>query len=193
MSVSSAPYDIARTEHQRDETCAASGRPLEPGQIHIAALIEHTGESALQRVLYSLEAWERGVELPEGAELFGFWKRRAPEKDEDRGRGVLSDDELMDLFEQLEGTDRESQIVFRYLLALMLMRKKRLEIQRMRPAEGDAPPVLIMRRRGAGEDADPFEVVDPGMDDDDVAKGIEEIGRVLHQDTNRDLDQDTDA
>jgi len=185
MSHTPAPYDIARGAPRNDEVCAATGRTLGAGELHVAALLEHPDESALTRVLYARDAWDGGVELPQGATLFGFWKRRVPEPGDEPAHALVSDDEVMDLFEQLEDTERHEQRVFRYLLTLMLLRKKRLEMVRMEPANEDDPARLIVRRRvkrgGGGETGggDAFTVADPGMDDEAVASGIASLGRVV--------------
>jgi len=179
MSLSTAPYDIAGSPHKNAEVCAATGRTLEPGEAHVAALLERAGDTTLTRVLYASDAWARGVELPEGATLFGFWKRCVPDPGDARAHALVSDDEVMDLFEQLEDAERDGQRVFRYLLALMLLRKKRIEMVRLEPPSGDAPARLIVRRRVKGGGTDPYEVVDPRMDDDAIAEGIESLGRVV--------------
>ena len=98
--------------------------------LSVLELLEHPEETALTRVLYSVDAWERGPEFPEGFTLFGFWKRRLPEDGEHDTHALVSDDEVMDLFEQMEGAESESQVVFRYLIALMLLRKRRLVLER---------------------------------------------------------------
>jgi hypothetical protein len=176
---SAAPYEMTRTP----ETCADTERPLEIGELHIAALIELPDDSPLQRVLYSMDAWERGVTLPEGASIFGFWKRRVPDPGEPDTHALVSDDEIMDLFEQLGESDQDSKIVFRYLLSLMLLRKKRLELERMIPAEKGERAKLVMRQKVKGGGGPLFEVIDPAMDDEAVAQGIEDLGRVIALDS----------
>lgn len=162
------------------DVCAATGADLTPGELHVAALLEHPEESALTRVLYALDAWEAGPELPEGATLFGFWRRRVPEEGERDTHALVSDDEVMDLFEQMEGATDESQVVFRYLIALMLMRKRRLILERA-DRDGDVS-TLVVRQRVKGGDGPVFEVVDPQMDDEAITQGIEALGRVVSMD-----------
>ncbi|MBO6512814.1 MAG: hypothetical protein JJ974_02465 [Phycisphaerales bacterium] len=176
MSSSASPYEISRST----ETCIASSRELEIGEEHIAALLEVEGETALSRVLYSMEVWEAGVEFPQGASLFGFWKRRVPEPGESKRTPLVSDDEIFDLFEQLGEATDDKQIAFRYLLTLMLMRKKKIELEGMIAATEDSPSLLKVRQRVKGGGGPVFEVIDPKLDDEAIAEAIEELGQVMN-------------
>lgn len=173
----SAPYDIIKTQ----DVCAQTGRAIEIGEEHIAALIETPEEEALVRVAYSLEAWGKGPNLPPDAALFGFWKRTLPDKDE-APKQLVSSDEMLDLFEQLADATEHRQLAFRYLLALILMRKKVLLYERSTPPQGDTPGVLILRQRVKGGGGPLFEVTDPGLDDETIAQATEEIGQVMNLD-----------
>ncbi len=173
----SVPYDIIKTQ----DVCAQSGRAIEIGEEHIAALIETPEEEALVRVAYSLEAWGKGPNLPPDAALFGFWKRTLPDKDE-APKQLVSPDEMLDLFEQLADANEHRQLAFRYLLALILMRKKILLYERSTPPRSDTPGVLILRQRVKGGGGPLFEVTDPGLDDETIAQATEEIGQVMNLD-----------
>ncbi len=175
MSSSASPYEISRTQ----ELCFATGRELAVGEEHIAALLEIAGETTLNKVLYSLDAWDE-VEIPQEAALFGFWKRRVPEPGESTKRPLVSDDEIFDLFEQLGEATQEKQIGFRYLLALMLMRKKKVDLERAMPADDDGPARLVVRQRIKGGGGPIFEVIDPQMDDEAIGGAIEELGQVMN-------------
>lgn len=179
MATTSAPYDIMKTQ----DICAQTGRELAVGEEHIAALIETPEEEALVRVAYSLQAWATGPNLPPQATLFGFWKRTLPEHNE-QPKPLVSADEMFDLFEQLADATEPRQLTFRYLLALILMRKKTLVYERSTPASGDQPGVLVLRHRVKGGQGDCFEVVDPGLDDQTIAQAAEEIGQVMNLDEN---------
>jgi len=175
MSSSASPYEISRSQ----ETCTASGRELEVGEEHVAALLETAGETMLSRVLYARDAWDDGVELPDGTTLFGFWRRRVPEPGETKKSPLVSDDEIFDLFEQLGEATEGKQIGFRYLLTLMLMRKKKLELEGMVAGDGDSPAVLKVRQKIKGGGGALFEVIDPKMDDEAIGQAIEELGQVM--------------
>ncbi len=181
MALSSAPYDIVRTQ----DVCAQTGRALEIGEEHIAALIESPNDEPLTRVLYTLEAWSNGPNLPPETSLFGFWKRTVPEAN-DQPKQLVSEDEMFDLFEQLEEATEHKQLAFRYLLALILMRKKKLMYERSTPPFKDQPGVLVVRQRQKGGDGPLFEVIDPGLDDDTIAQATEELGQIMNLDADGD-------
>lgn len=176
MSSSASPYEISRSQ----ETCTASGRELEIGELHVAALLETAGETTLGRVLYSMDVWDQGIELPEGTTLFGFWKRRVPEPGESKKTPLVSDDEIFDLFEQLGEATQEKQIGFRYLLTLMLMRKKKIDMEGMIAATQDSPAMLKVRQKIKGGGGPVFDVIDPKMDDEAISQAIEELGQVMN-------------
>jgi hypothetical protein len=175
MIGSSAPYDIVR----REEACAATGRVFEPGERHLAVLIEQPEEETLARLLYSERAWESGHRPAAPARVFGFWRRIAG--DETRPRSpIVSPEELFDLFEQLAESDQPRQISFRYLLALMLMRKRRLIYDGVVAdrAPGESPVLRLKARPGGDEHL----VIDPGMDEAAIAEATEQLGQVMQID-----------
>ena len=177
MASTSAPYDIIRTQ----DICAQTGRMLEIGEEHIAALIESPEDEPLVRVAYCLEAWGNGPNLPPGANLFGFWKRTIPESDE-QPKQLVSEDELFDLFEQLGEATEHKQLAFRYLLTLILMRKKKLVFERSKPATSDEQGILIVRQRQRGGEGQLFDVTDPGLDNETIAQATEELGQIMNLD-----------
>ncbi len=181
MAGSPAPYEIIRTQ----DICAHTGQELAVGDEHIAALIERPGEESLVRSLYSIQAWEQGARPQSPDRLFGFWKRIIPEK-EDRVQPLVNDDEMMDLFEQLDEATESKQIAFRYLLGLILMRKKRLLFEGSTPASEDAPPELALRQRIKGGGGPVFRVIDPQLDDQAITDATEELGRVMNLDSAED-------
>lgn len=168
MIGSSAPYDIVR----REEACAATGRVFSPGEKHVAVLVETPGEETLARVLYSTQAWEGGARPEALARVFGYWRRVAGEEAKPQSP-IVSPEELFDLFEQLGESEEPRQLSFRYLLALMLMRKRRLVYEGS--VDGD-PKRMRLKARPGGEE---HIVLDPGMDEGAIAEATEELGRVM--------------
>jgi len=96
--------------------CFALDRPLREGEWYYSVVIEDEGNEDFLRRDYSAEAWK---EPPEGT--IGWWKNRMPTADEKKM--VLAPPEvLIDLLRQMEQFPERAKS--RYLLALMLMRKK---------------------------------------------------------------------
>ena len=158
--------------------CAVTGEPIRPGERCVSMLVENTDDDTLDRIDLSIAAWDAG-RGPDRAPL-AIWHTVMPEKDKPR-RVLIGDDEVIDLFEQLGETDDPKQQAFRYLLALILIRKRRLIWERAVPKTGDAPGLLLVRRRGEKE-APPIEVVDPGLDDEAIESATEQIAAVMNLD-----------
>ncbi len=150
MAASSSPYEIGRATR----VCALSGRELLAGERCIVALVDKGPNEAFERLDLSEEAWA-GMDRPAG--LFAHWRHTVPERE---ARGPLLDTGSMgEVFDQLEGASGARQVALRYLLALVLVRKKVLAP--IGSMDGD---VLTLRRRGDDPEDPPVEVVVPVLD-----------------------------
>ena len=161
--------------------CAFSGQTIRPGVEYTACLVENDENDALGREDVSLEAWDAG-ERPE--RLFAFWRASMPSS-EAKPNPFLGDDELLAIFEQLCESPEDSteqQATFRFLLALLLLRKRLLRQDGSRSG-GDGRRVMLLRRKGESkEDTQAYEVPDPGLDESDAAEAAIELGRALRGD-----------
>src|SRR4051812_9445781 len=121
MTQFNAPaYDVQRSTG----VCAITGRPLVPHEHFIASLVED-GE-LLRRVDVSLEAWDAG-KRPEN--VLGYWKSIVPEANAKK-KMFVDDGVLMDLLDRLADATQPQRIGFRFVLMLILMRKKLLRYDR---------------------------------------------------------------
>lgn len=187
--------------------CAATGRELAVGERVMTALVERImpdGERVAERLDFAEDAWDGGARPTAGdakaVVLVGAWRSTVPEPNAKR-RQLLSDDELLDLFEQLAtGQDDapESETpgdtsddpaarrsVFRYLLCLILMRKKLIVCDAMTPADPARGVLgrLTVRRRGkAHAEDEPWTVTDPGLGEEAIASAAVELSEVLDLD-----------
>lgn len=168
-------YEAARPTH----VCAASGRGLEPGERYVATLVETPVSDELIRMDYSLAAWEAGRRPDASRRLVAVWRTHEAERSATRSP-LLGDEELSQLFEGMEASAEGRAAVFRYLLALLLLRRRVYRVRDQRRGE-HGRPVLQLVRRGGPKHLEPevHEVVDPGMDEEAIAAGIEELGIVL--------------
>lgn len=171
MSRFGSEYHISRPTGQ----CAATDQLLPPGAVCIATLCENPEDDSLVRRDYSLEAWEDGVR-PEG--LFSYWKAIVPQPNDRRG-GLVDDEVLRDLFERLANDERPQRISFRFVLALILMRKRYLKFVGRQAVEGDRAERWLMRHKGAEPDDPPIEVINPHLSDDDVRDLTEQLSEIL--------------
>ncbi len=168
----SRQYEIAKPSG----ACAATGEPIEPGEIMIATLAERAEDDGFERRDYSARAWENGAR-PRG--MIGHWRTVMPTPDAEP-KPFIDDDSLLGMFHQLEDAEEPSRLAFRFVLALMLLRKRML-----RPAgvekRGDQTIMLVRARGAHGWSADdpPIEVVDPGLDEQTLESVTDQLGQVI--------------
>ena len=158
-------------------TCASSGRALASGEPIVATLCDapadESGSPGFVRRDFALDAWAARAR-PEG--MVCFWKTVAPAPDEKR-RILVDDDTLLELFDRLEGDDRPQRIAYRWLLCLVLLRKRLLRHVRVE-RDGDAERWLV-QRRGADESVPPIAVANPKLRDEDLQELAEHLGEVM--------------
>lgn len=167
-----ATYAIGR----HTGVCAATGQPLAPGTPCVAALCEQPEGDGLVRFDYSVDAWEEG-HRPE--RLFSCWRTVAPEPDAPR-RMLVDDQTLQEIFTRLEGDDRPQRLAFRFVLGLILLRKRLLR-QAGRERRGDREVWLVLPR-GAVEGERPIELIDPRLSEEDVRQISEQFSEILQSD-----------
>jgi hypothetical protein len=105
--------------HRSTRHCGKSGRELKPGETFYSVLM--AAGSELMREDFAAEAWEGP---PEGA--LGWWKSHVPSPDAKKLHWAPND-VMLDLFEQL--ADDRAQADLRYVLALLLIRRRVLRLE----------------------------------------------------------------
>lgn len=150
--------------------CATTGTVLEEGDEFYTVLIED-GES-FRRADYSLSAW---TGPPDGA--YCYFRSRVPVK-EKRRKLLVDDAVLMNLFERLADEVIPVRIQFRFVLALILMRKRLLKYEASELADGVEVWTMVTRR-----DHTRHSVVNPRLTDDQIEGVSGELSAILHGDT----------
>jgi hypothetical protein len=127
----------------------------------------------MERRDYSIEYWQEHK-----PEVFCFWKTKmAAEEDKKKKNLFVDDDMLMTFFERLtEETDPE-KVSFRFVLMLVLMRKRILKYKSS-TVEGDSEKWLL---RVTGQDRE-VEVVDPKLTEDKIEQLTAQMGVILQVD-----------
>lgn len=155
-------------------TCSATNRSFETGERYVATLVERPGQPLLERLDFSLEAWEHGARPIAPLRLFGVWRATMIPPDAKK-QSLLSDPELLELFEELGGALEPRQQTFRYLLALLLVRRRVLKM-----VGSEAGKLLVQPRTAANApEGATIEVIDPGLTDEAIAQAIEQLGQVV--------------
>jgi len=147
-------------------TCAATGRALQPGEKYFSAVFEEAGH--LVRKDFAADAWPGA---PENA--LAFWTGKVPALNQKR-RLTFDDDLLMECFERLADDADPNRTQFRYVVALLLLRRKRLRFEDVRRDQGQE----YMQLRCAKSNAT-FEVLDPHLSEADISAVQEEVFKLL--------------
>lgn len=172
--MASSGFELGR----RSEHCGLTGSLLRPGDHVVTALFEKDGEEGLERRDYLADAWTQG---PRPRGVFAFWRGTVPDPSA-KPRALIDSESVMSIFESLADDDDPRRQLFRYLLALVLVRKRMLSIVDSRPGENGRGSVMLVRPRGAAPEAAHIEVIDPGVDEASVAEATEQLEAVLRSD-----------
>jgi hypothetical protein len=89
----------------------------------------------------------------------------------------VDDDTLMELFDRLEGDDRAQRVAYRWLMCLILLRKKLLRHVRV-DRQGETEHWLV-QKRGMDETIPPIRVLNPRIRDEDLQELSEHLGEVM--------------
>lgn len=163
---------MLKTDVQIDHShgvCAITGRKLEEGEEFHSVLFED-GES-FRRADYALEAW---TGVPEGA--FCHFKTRVPVKQK-RKRLLVDDDMLVAFFHRLVAETEPVRVQFRFVLALILMRKRKLRYVRTFTEAGSEIWVMTFVREEVEQ-----RVVNPQLTDAQIDGVSRELTAILHGD-----------
>lgn len=168
-------YDVSRTEG----TCYATGRAFTEDEYFFSVILET--DKGFERRDYALDAWEGP---PEDAVC--HFKTRMPRKEAPK-RMFVDDSVLMTFFNRLEGTTEPAKQRFRFVLALILLRKRVLRYENSH-REGDGE-LWIMRQIG---DRKKHQVYNPGLSEDEIGEVTSQLGDVLHADFAAQEDTESD-
>ena len=137
------------------KTCAATGHELVPGATVYSVLVEEQGQ--LTRLDFSEEGWTS----PPPHSL-GVWKCIVPPPTPAKTK-LFDTESLMQTFELMCETSLPSQDKLRYVMALLLIQKRRLKLDQTLQ---DRDKIILQLMGSMGEG--PFEVVDQRLTDDEV-------------------------
>ncbi len=149
--------------------CGATGRELAENEPVFAVLYEE-GES-FRREDFSVEDWTGPP-----TDCYCFFKTTVPAR-EKKKRLLLDDDVLISFFTRLADETLAERVQFRFVLALILMRKRILKYEQS-VKEGDAE---IWHMRLVREQSI-HKVVNPELDDTQIESVSRQLGAILHGD-----------
>ena len=92
----------------------------------------------------------------------------------------VDDDLLMNVFERLAGDERPQRVAFRFVIALILMRKRLLRYTGREPRGDHEIWLLTPRVPADAPQPDLFEVVNPRLADEDIRELSDQLSEILN-------------
>jgi hypothetical protein len=146
--------------------CAASGRELRPGERYFSVLTEEGGKFV--RRDYTADAWQGPP-----ADAFSFWAGKIASTDGKR-RLPIDDELLLDCFGRLEGETEPGRVNFRYVVGLLLLRRRRLRLDES--ARECGVEVFYLRCPHTGTR---YRVINPALTEAETAAVQDEVFQAL--------------
>ncbi|MBI1313492.1 hypothetical protein GC176_19550 [bacterium] len=137
--------------------CAATGRAFQPGEQCHSVLVERDGQ--LLRLDYAAEAWNGPPQ-----DSLGDWLTQIP--DDGAKSKTLDTESLFRYFEQLCEDANPAHDRLRYVLALLLLQKRRLRLEGAHRDEDDNDFLDLIGSKSEG----PYQIPDQSLDEDEIAQ-----------------------
>lgn len=158
-----ADYEISKTAG----TCSACGRTFAEGEAFYSVVFE-TPEGFARRDIAE-DCWQGP---PEGA--FCHFKTRLPKKEAKRRKRFVDDAVLIEFFRRLDGAQDAQKLRFRFVLSLILLRKRLLKYEGTHREEvGEFWDMRLVREKSA------HRVFNPAMDESEIESLTRELGVIL--------------
>ena len=165
-SPKSGTYEVARSGGK----CAVSGRTIEPKEKYYALLRETP--AGFERLDIATENWEAF----DKSNHLGYWQTVMP-LHEAKKKVFVDDEVLCGLFERLADVTEPSKLNFRFVLGLILMRKRLLIYENSRTNEQNEE-IWSMRFKGKEEMLD---MINPRLDEQQVKDVSSQLGEILNE------------
>ena len=149
--------------------CFGTDEVFEVGQKYFAALVE-TAEG-FERRDYSVEFWQ--ADKPS---VYCFWQTKMGDPKQKKNM-FIDDDMLMAFFERLAEESAEEKVNFRFVLTLILMRKRKLKYN----SDGIKDGKEIWYLKVTGENRT-VTVVNPHLTEDQIEQLSTQMNQVLQLD-----------
>ena len=158
-----ADYELMRTEGK----CSVSGRSFQEGEDFYSVVIETP--TGFERRDIAEDCWDGPP-----AEAMCFFKTRLAKKEKPH-RTFVDDEVLANFFLRLSGNEEPLKLRFRFVLSLILMRKRVLKYARTIQEDGGEYWEMRMVR-----DKSLHKVFNPVLNDAEIEELTGELGAILH-------------
>jgi len=161
-----AAYDIGKPLG----LCSVTQQPIEPDSKFVAVLRETP--TGLERLDISLPAWDQF----DKTDLLAFWQTVMPQPNKTR-KLLVDDTVLCELFERLADVEEPAKLSFRFVLGLILLRKRLLTYDCTQHDGGR--DVWVVKLKGR---TDTLKMIDPHLTEDQVGDVSQQLGQILNSD-----------
>ena len=160
--------DWDRSGLRAADTCVSCTKPFVPGATFTAAIVIRE-----DRFVREDRCTACAATVP--ADAVSHWTARRPA--DAKGPRRLDFDSLLELFVRMDGRTDEPSLRLRWIVGLLLMRRRLLSIVGRRVEDGRE--ILALKPRG---DEKAHEVADPGLDDDAAEALRDDLSRIFDLD-----------
>jgi len=147
--------------------CYGTGKKIDYGEEYFAALVET--EDGFERRDFCADYWQE-----QKPAVFCYWKSKLPQPGAKK-QMFVDDEMLMAFFERLGKETEQEKVNFRFVLAMILMRKRRLKYDSSKMEDGKE----VWRLRIVGGDKEFVEVVNPHLDEEQITQLQSQVGEIL--------------
>jgi len=149
--------------------CSLTGVDIPIGEKFMAALRETP--TGFERLDISMNAWPSF----ERKDVVGFWQTTMPAH-ETKKKLFVDDEVLCELFERLKDTTEPAKLNFRFVLGLILMRKKLLVYDNSRKENDQDIWTLHFKGR-----EDRLDLIDPKLNEESMTEVSQQLGQILNE------------
>jgi hypothetical protein len=149
--------------------CSLTGADIPVGEKFMAALRETP--AAFERLDISMSAWPTF----DRKDVVGFWQTTMPGH-EQKKKLFVDDEVLCELFERLKDTTEPAKLNFRFVLGLILMRKKLLVYDNTRKEAEQEIWTLHFKGR-----EDRLDLIDPKLNEAAMTEVSQQLGQILNE------------
>jgi len=162
---SKSGYDVPRPSGK----CAVCGADIVPGDKFVAAIRETP--TGFERLDINTDCWQNF----DRANLLGFWQTTMPSAEEKK-KLFVDDQVLCELFERLADVTEPAKVNFRFVLGLILMRKRLIVYETTR--HDDGKDVWVVRMKGKDQR---LALTDPKLNEQEMTEVSQQLGQILNE------------
>ena len=164
-TAASGGYEVGRPQGR----CGLCNQAIEPEQKLMAALLDTP--TGFQRLDCCLACWPKH----DHKDVLAFWQTAMP-RPEQKKKMFVDDTVLCELFDRLGSAEDPAKLNFRFVLGLILMRKRLIIYDNTR-IDGDRE-IWSVRLKGREESLD---LLNPKLGEEQVKEVSTQLGEILQQ------------